>query len=254
MKIESKSNEKIKQLKKLNQKKYRQKLELFFIENIKIAFDAAKSDILPIEIFVTEDFEERNKKELDFIVKKAELEDYFIIDEKINKKFSNLDTPSGFAAVYSKQSMQIDYKKPIVYLNAISDPGNLGTILRSALAFNMKNIVIDEECADLYNFKTINAAKDAIFKLNIEFDKNKKFLKKIKKEMKIFSTRLEDGQNVKILKKKKLFCIVLGSEAHGVDKRIQKMSDGFIKIKMSKDIESLNVAAAAAIIFYEQFR
>jgi len=254
IKISSKDNEKIKNLKKLNQKKYREKLGQFFIENIKIAFDAAKQNILPQAIFITEEFEERNKKELDFVLKKSKLDEYYLIDEKINKRFSNLDTPSGFAAVYERLNTKIDYSKPIIYLNGINDPGNLGTILRSALAFNMKNVVLDSDCADLYNFKTLNAAKDSFFKLNIEFDKANKILKNIKKQMPIYSTRLKGGEEPKSLKKQKLFCVVLGSEAHGVDQKIQKMSDGFIKIKMSDEIESLNVATAAAIIFYELYK
>jgi len=254
VKIESKDNEKIKFLKKLNQKKYREKYNQFFVENIIIAFDAAKAGIYPDSVFITEDFEERNKKKLDFVFKKADLTEYYLINEKLNKKFSNLDTSAGFAAIYSKKPGQADLSKSVVYLNALSDPGNLGTILRSALAFNLKNIVIDEDCVDLYNFKVINAAKESFFKLNIEFDKNKKILKKIKEEMKVYSTKLEDGEDIKKIKKQKKVCIVLGSESHGVDKKIEKLSDEFISIKMSDEIESLNVASAAAIIFYELYK
>ncbi len=252
--IESKDNEKIKFLKKLNQKKYREKYDQFFVENITIAFDAAKTEIYPDFVFITEDFEERNKKKLDFVLKKSDLKEYYLIDEKLNKKFSNLDTPAGFAAIYSKKPGKVDLAKSIVYFNALSDPGNLGTILRSALAFNLKNIVIDEDCVDLFNFKVINAAKESFFKLNIEFDKNRKLLKKIKEEMKIYSTKLEGGEDIKRIKKQKKVCIVLGSESHGVDKKIEKIADGAITIKMGDEIESINVASAAAIIFYELYK
>jgi TrmH family RNA methyltransferase len=162
-----------------------------------------------------------------------------------------MDTPPGIAAVYSKPGNKIDYTKPVVYLNAINDPGNVGTILRSALAFDLKNIVIDERSADVYNPKTISAAKEAIFKLNIGFDKDLAILKEIKKKMHIIATQLEESDGLDILNKQKLFCVVLGSESHGVDEAIRKMSDDFVKIPMSADIESLNVAASAAIIFHE---
>lgn len=252
--ITSKDNEKIKFLRKLRQKKYRGEFSKFFVENATIIADAAMAGIYCEALFVTKDFIEKNKEKLRFILEKSKIGEYHLIDEKTNESFSDLETPPGIAAVYSKPKKKIDYSKPIIYLNAINDPGNLGTIFRSALAFGLKNIVVDEHSADVYNPKTINAAKDAIFKLNIEFDKDLKILKEIKGKMPIFATRLEKSEGLEILKKQKLFCVVLGSESHGVDKAIQDISDGFIRIPMSGEIESLNVAASAAIIFYEMYR
>ncbi len=252
--ITGKDNAKIKLLKQLGMKKYRDESGKFLVENAVTIHDAAKTGVVFNSIFVTEDFAERNREIFDSIVDRSKASEYYLIDEKINRSFSSLDTAPGIAAVYSKPENKIDLAKPVVYLNAINDPGNLGTILRSALAFNLKNIVIDERSADVYNPKTVSAAKDAIFKLNIEFDKDLAILKEIKKKMPIFTTRLESSDRLDILNKQKLFCIVLGSESHGVDEAIQKMSDDFIKIPMGDEIESLNVGASAAIIFYEIYR
>lgn len=252
--IISKDNAKIKTLKQLGQKKYRDESGKFLVENAVIIRDAAKAGVVFGALFVTKDFLEKNKGIFDFIIDKSGISEYHLIDEKINKFFSSLDTAPGIAAVCSKPENKIDYTKSVIYLNAINDPGNLGTILRSALAFGLKNIVIDERSADVYNPKTISAAKDAIFKLNIEFDQNLKILKDINKVMPVFTTRLEKSRGLDILKKQKLFCIVLGSESHGVDEAIQKMSDDFIRIPISDEIESLNVAASAAIIFYEIYK
>ncbi|MBT4277926.1 RNA methyltransferase [Candidatus Falkowbacteria bacterium] len=254
LKITSKDNEKIKFLKKLNQKKYREEYSKFFIENLKIIKDAVKAGFIFEDLFVTEEFVEKNQKEFEVILSKSGVEKYYIINTIVNKSFSNLDTLSGICAVYKKIDKKINYNKPIVYLNNISDPGNLGTILRSALAFDIENIVLDENCVDLYNYKTLSAARGSIFKLNIEFDENLKVLKKIKKKMKVFSTNVRKGKDVDTLDKEKTFCIVLGSEARGVDKNIQEISDDFIKIKTSNKIESLNVATSAGIIFYKIFK
>ncbi|MDP3057203.1 MAG: RNA methyltransferase [bacterium] len=251
LKITSKDNAKIKILKQLGQKKYRDESGKFLVENAVIIHDAAKVGIVFDEIFVIKDFIEKNKEKFDFIIEKNGSGEYYLIDEKINKSFSSMDTAPGIAAVYSKPARKLDLAQPIIYLNAINDPGNLGTIFRSALAFGLKNIVVDERSADVYNPKTISAAKDAIFKLNIEFDKDLKILKEIKSKMPIFATRLEKSESLEILTKEKLFCVVLGSESHGVEKKIQEISDNFIRIPMSEEIESLNVAASAAIIFYE---
>lgn len=251
LKIESTENSKIKLLKKLNQKKYREKFSEFCVENLTIIIDSQKSGFNFEQLFVTENFIKKNKEKFEYLINNTKNEkEIYIIDEKINKSFSNLETPPGIVAVYKTYESKIDYSKKIVYLNNISDPGNMGTILRSALAFDIKDIILDENCVDLYNFKTINSAKDSIFKLNIEFDNNLKLLKKIKKQMKIFSTRLENANNLNILKKENKFCIIFGNESSGVDKKIIAMSDDFIKIDMTSDIESLNVASSAAIIFY----
>lgn len=254
LEIASKDNAKIKILKQLGLKKYRDESGKFLVENAVIIQDAVKAGIIFDAIFFTKDFINKDKEKFDLIIEKSNTSEYYLIDEKINKSFSSMDTAPGIAAVYSRSEKKIDCSKPVIYLNAINDPGNLGTILRSALAFGLKNIVIDERSADVYNPKTINAAKDAIFKLNIEFDKDLWVLKEVKSKMPIFATRLEKSEGLEILKKQKLFCIVMGSESHGVDKTIQGVSDGFIRIPMSEEIESLNVAASAAIVFYEVYK
>lgn len=254
LEIKSRDNPKIKFLKQLSQKKYRDESGKFLVENAVIIFDAVKAGVIPEAIFATGEFISKNKEKFDEFVSKSGIGEYYLIGDKINKSFSSLDTAPGIVAVYSKTEREFDWIESVVYLNGISDPGNLGTILRSALAFGLKNIVIDEHSADIYNPKTISAAKDAIFKLNIVFDKDLRVLKKIKEKMDIYSTRLDKSEGLEVLKKEKLFCVVLGSESHGVDKRIQDMSDKFIRIPMSGEIESLNVAASAAIVFWEMFK
>ncbi len=253
-KITSRDNPKIKFLRQLQQKKYRDKFGKFVVENAVIIGDALKAGIFFESIFVTQDFINKHKEKYEEICGQAKVKEYYLIDEKTNESFSSLITAPGICAVYSKIEREINYTTPIIYLNGINDPGNMGTILRSALAFGLKNIVMDEGCADPYNPKTITAAKDAIFKLNIALDSDLKILKKIAERMKIFSTRLEHSHTLDILKNEKIFCLVLGSEAHGVNKPIQAISDDFIKIEMGKEMESLNAASAAAIIFYEIFR
>ena len=259
--IKSTSNEKIKHLKSLNQKKFREENQQFIVENLKIIYDSMKLDTGFESLFVTQDFIKKNQAKFDELIEDLKIEEYFLIDEKVNNYFSSLDTPSGICALYSMKKTEIDFESIVVYLNKINDPGNLGTIMRSALAFGIKNIVLDENCVDIYNSKTINSAKDAIFKLNIELDNNRKILGEIKKRMKIYSTRLEDSSGIEALKKhpgyavgsaeaRKKFCIVFGNEANGIDNGIYDMSDEFIKINMTSDIESINVASSAAIIFH----
>jgi len=248
MKITSKDNEKIKHLKKLKQKKYRDEAGEFVVENLKIISDALASGIIFESLFVTEAFLQSEPERLTEILKRAG--DYFVINEQINKSFSSLETPAGICAVYKIKKRDIDFSDKIVYLNNISDPGNLGTILRSALAFGFRNIILDEQCVDLHNPKTIQAAKDAIFKLNIDIDSDLEILQRIKKAMPIIATRMEEATDVSVFKVPSKYCVVLGSEAHGVSAAIQKLTDEFVKINISPEMESLNVAVASGIIFF----
>lgn len=248
--IKSTGNEKIKYLKSLNQKKYRQENSQFIVENFKTIYDSRSCDSGIEDLFVTEEFIEKNQEKFDELISDLKLEEYFLIESHVNETFSSLETPSGICALYNIKEKQIDFDSIVIYLNKINDPGNLGTIFRSALAFDIKNIVVDSDCVDIYNPKTINSAKDAIFKLNIKVDNNRELLKDIKDKMKIYSTRLEDSSGMEILKKQNKFCLVFGSEANGIDNEIYEISDGFIKINMSDNIESINVASSAAIIFH----
>jgi len=241
--IKSRENEKIKLLKKLSQKKYRDRLGLFCVENYKIIIDAYAFGYVPIMLFIKEEMEINNDL-------KQKVDQVFLIDSKINEAFSELDTPPGICAVYEEKKHEINMNKSILYLNGVSDPGNMGTIMRTALAFGVENVVGDEKCADIYNSKTIQAAKDSVFKLNFVKDKNLSLLKTIKKNMKIFSTRMRDAKDVKSIGRPETFCLVLGSEAHGVNSEVENLSDEFIKIDIDKKMESLNVAVAGGIILH----
>ncbi len=247
-KIDSQQNTQIKFLEKLNSKKYRLESKKFTVENLTIILDALKDGFDFEALFVTEEFALKHKKELAYIENNSHLRNFYLIDSKLNKHYSNLDTPSGITAVYDIIEKKLDVAS-VVYLNGIGDPGNLGAILRSALAFGFANIVLDENCVDAHNPKVVNAAKDAIFKLNIIEDKTGNWLKST--DLPIYGTSSHFGSNLSEFKPAKAYCLVLGCESHGVNSEIVKMAIENIKIEMSSRIESLNVAASAAILFYE---
>ncbi len=251
--IVSRDNKKIKLLKKLGTKKYRNKFGKFLVENIAIIYDAMNSECELETLFVTQEILDSGCNKIKFIVEKVGLENIFIISKDVNKYFSSLETPSGIVAIYNKsEEVELDFSKRILYLNEIKDPGNLGTILRSAVAFDISEIVLDEGCVDLYNPKVVQSAKDAIFKTNVVFDKNGEILREIKNEMKVFVTDVDGGVEVKdAFKNEEDFCVVLGSESHGVSDDVKGIADEIINIKSSSEMESLNVAVSTGIILYE---
>ncbi len=266
--ITSKDNEKIKRLKKLGMKKYRDEFGEFLVENATILLDALRAGFQPTSLFVTQEFIDKDPERWAEIEKNCGLEEYHLIDGRVNKTFSELDTSAGIGAVYQKNvaegfslpcqqngTLKGSATLQVIYLNSISDPGNLGTILRSALAFGIENIVLDAECVDVYNPKTIQAARDAIFKINLVFDdQDRGILKQLKDKMPIYSTSLDGDTGLDTLEQVDTFCLVLGNEAHGVDPVIADLSDELIKIKMSDQVDSLNVSAAAAILFHNIYR
>jgi len=246
--ISSAQNKQIKTLEKLNAKKYREELGQFIVENLVIILDALKSGHDFVALFVTAEFYGKHVEQINYLQKNSACSNFYLIDSKINKFYSNLDTPSGITAVYNINDKILD-KTSVICLNGVSDPGNLGTIMRSALAFGFTNLVLDGTCVDVYNPKVVGAAKDAIFKLNIIIDKDGAWLKNNK--LPLYVTSSHQGLSLAKFKPAKSFCLVLGSESHGVDPALTKKADQAIKIEMSDEIESLNVATAAAILFYE---
>jgi TrmH family RNA methyltransferase len=247
-KITSPENSQIKLLEKLNFKKYRQELGNFVVENLTIITDALKAQHDFEALFVTEEFLKKHPEKMQYLQDNSQAKNFYLIDSKLNKHYSNLDTPSGITAIFKIKRNELSASS-VIYLNDIGDPGNLGAILRSSLAFDFVNLVLDEDCVDIYNPKVINAAKDAIFKLNIFEDKTGDWLRHTK--LPIYTTSSHEGVDLIKLKPAKAFCLVLGSESQGVSPEIMELAEKNIKIEMSSEIESLNVAAAAAILLYE---
>ena len=246
--ITSAQNSHIKELIKLKQPKYRRETGLFVVENLTIIYDALRSGFAFETLFITEEFAAKNREQVDFLTANSQSAELYLIDSKINKAYSDLSTPSGITAIYKIKINSLS-KDSVIYLDGVSDPGNLGTIMRNALAFGLENLVLSKECADPYSAKTISASKDAIFKLNILEDRADDWLKKC--ALPIYATSSHEGTQLEKFKPAKKFCLVLGSESQGVSPEILASATEKIKITISNKIESLNVAAAAAILFYE---
>ncbi len=250
-KINSTHNQQIKLLKKLVHKKYRQQEQKFIVENYTIIHDAWQNNHKLSTLFVTDEFRQKYPKKYKFLQSITPQNNFYLINKQINKSYSQLATPSGVSAIYNIKNRSLDPVKPTVYLNTINDPGNLGTIIRTMLAFGFYNLVVDEKCTDIYNAKTINSAKNSIFAINILKDKHKKYLNSIKNKIPIYATNTQKGHNISHMHIPNNFCLLIGSETHGLDTKIIAMADKNIKIKMNKKLESLNVAIATAIILYK---
>jgi TrmH family RNA methyltransferase len=246
--ITSLQNNQIKLLKKLALKKYRLEYQQFTVENLTIIIDALRAGYDFECLFVTAEFMTRHLDKFEFIQENSKA-GYYVIDEMMSSHFSQLDTPAGITAIYKFPKNKIEGNESVIYLNSISDPGNLGTIMRTALAFNFNNLVLDDNCVDIYNAKTIAAAKDSIFKLNLLEDKDGSWVKNTK--LPVYVTSSHGDADLDSFQADDKFCLVLGNESHGVSEEINKLAAKQIKSDISDNIESLNVSVAAAILFYK---
>ena len=137
-------------------------------------------------------------------------------------------------------------------LDEIQDPGNLGTIIRSSVAFNIDTIILSKTCVDLYNSKVIRSTQGMLFHINIIISDLKEIVMNLKKEnYQILSTKVDGGKNIKEFKTSDKLAIIMGNEGNGVSAEIMNLSDNFVYIDMNKNCESLNVAVATSIILYE---
>ncbi len=246
--ITSKTNESIRLLRQLAQKKYRDSTGYFIIENIKTIYDAVQFGVNIHALYITEQL---LKKPQALIMEIIKYSPYYVrLSEYINVYVSSLDTPSGIIAIFKKPESKVTVSESVIYLNGISDPGNMGTILRTAVAFGFHNIVVDDYCVDIFNPKTIQASKEAVFKLAIYHDSGYQFLEKIKGIMPIIGTRSQNAISIETKRINLPICLVLGNEANGISTPVVNWVDYFVSIPLSTAMESLNVSIAAGILFY----
>ena len=239
------SNNRIKEITKLHQKKYRDELGLFIAEGEKILEELVNANAEIIEIIALKD------KKLNCSIKNIKY-----VDENIMKKIATTSSVCEVLTIAKKRELSvldITKKNKLVLLDSISDPGNLGTIIRSACAFGIEGIILYGDCVDLYSPKVIRSCTGNFFKIPIiQIHKLEELNKNLKSHTKIAtSLSKENNIEIKACKDFEKFIIMFGSEAKGLCKELTNITEKNIKIDMKNNVESLNLAISASIIFYE---
>lgn len=246
---------KIKLIASLKEKKFREAENLFLIEGEKICIEALSSDWEVVEVILTNNYEPG--EQLANLIKKRKIE-VNRINEKDYKKISNEKTPPGCSALikikkYDLEKDLIENKlDKVILLEQINDPGNLGTIIRTADWFNFSGIILSENSCDVFNPKVVKGSMGSLFHLkiyeninlinSIEILRNYGFL--------IIGTDLK-GLDIKKLKKRDKIAVIFGNESHGLSLNTKNQCDEIVTIPKSGSSESLNVAISASIIMYE---
>lgn len=262
--ITSKSNEKVKFIKSLNEKKFRQEHKAFYIEGVKVVNEVINQrkaiDILFIaycdEILkkVNGGSELLQTLETSKYLRNLQI---FNISKNIFETITDTKTPQGILAVLKIPEFSIDEilknEKNVLLLDKLQDLGNIGTIIRSADAFNIKSIICINGTADVYSPKVLRSTMGSILREKIIYISEEKVDELKKYGHLIIGTSLEARKYITDFDFPSKCIFVLGNEANGMSKRVENSCDTLVKIKMSGSAESLNVSVAAGIILYEQF-
>ena len=169
------------------------------------------------------------------------------------KKISTMDTPSNVVALCRKL-INKNIGKKILLLDEVQDPGNLGTIIRSSVAFGIDTIILSENTVDLYNPKVLRSTQGMYNFINIFSMNSKTAIEDIKSRgIKVYGTNVVNGVDVKSLndEDKRSFCLIVGNEGNGVREEVLELCDKNLYIKMNDNVESLNVGVACSILLYE---
>ncbi len=255
--ITSKENETVKTIKKLKDKKYRDETGLYIIEGIKMLEEAIEEKARIRKIIICEECLKAGDLEQKVLYEIAKYNCIYV-NSKVFNSLTDVVAPQGIMAVIEKpnKDIKIKYDQDIILaLDGIQDPGNLGTILRTADSVNLKQIIVTKNTADSYNPKVVRSTMGAILRIKIiETDDLAKTLKEAKKnKFKIVATSLDTNNSIYDIDYNKKV-IVIGNEANGVSKEIQELADNKVKIPMLGKTESLNASVATGIILYEYVR
>lgn len=263
--ITSKSNSTIVEIAKLNDKKYRNLTKRFICDGVKLFCECVDygAKIRYVILNDASAFDDLILKKIQFC--KDNGATVLCVTDPVFLKLTSEKAPQGIITVcdflsekhrYFTNAKNIYNSEKVMLFESVRDPGNLGTIIRSAAAFGIDRIILSSDCADIYSPKVMRSAMGAVFKVGIDviddFSSSVKALREGGR--KVLASML--GHNSLILGKDKISksdVIVLGNEGHGVSDKTAELCDDTVFIPMCSNTESLNVSMAAGIFMWELF-
>jgi RNA methyltransferase, TrmH family len=248
-KIESIKNPLVKQWKKLQTRKERDRTKSFLIEGFHLVEEALDYPNTITEIIISEHADIPSRWELNDI-------NVIIVTDDIMNEICETETTQGIAAVCKQgdlQEISLDYQKTkLLLVDAVQDPGNLGTIIRTAEAAGIDAIIIGEGTVDIYNSKVVRSTQGAIFHLPLIKGSLHTWIKKIKEQnIPVYGTALHNAVPYhEVTPSQGSFALIVGNEGNGVDKDLLAETTQNLYIPIYGKSESLNVAIAGAILLY----
>lgn len=216
--IKSKDNNKIKYIRSIKNKKTRDKEKVFLVEGIKFVTEAIKDYPYVKFVLLSEKLRYKSTKDLEILhtyILNKNIE-VFYCEDNIFENIGDTITSQGAIAVLSQINYTFDEilrKNFIIFCDRVQDPGNLGTIIRTADAFSPSAVVLNRGCTDVYNSKVVRATAGCIFRTLFLYEENKQIINKLKNEgFKIISTVVKSSFTFEDVENAEKLCIVIGNE------------------------------------------
>ena len=240
--ITSKANSVVKNAKKLHQKKYRK--SAYLIEGWHLFEEAVQAGVTIEKIFALESYREQL----------VAFPQTVWVSEDILLDLADSQTPQGIVAVVQKEEVeQTDFSQgKFLFLEDVQDPGNVGTIIRTADAAGFTGVIVSDKSADIYSLKTLRSMQGSHFHLPIYRMSSQALLKETKEAaIPVLATTLsKDSVDYRELPPIENFVLVMGNEGQGISPLMAESADQLVHISMKGQAESLNVAVAAGILIF----
>lgn len=264
--ITSNTNANIKEYVKLrDSKSFRNKNNLFVVESVKLLNEAIDSGIIIKKAFVTSLSKEKNYEILQSLFEKSkkntEKAKLYEITQDIEKKLTITGNSQGVFAVCEKLDKNdvwdtINIQGKYVFLSHLQDTGNVGTIIRTALALGLNGIIVSKDTCDLYSLKVLRASMGSVFRINwYESENIVEDLRQLSKHFKTYAAVLDDtATDLLDVNFSKNSIIVIGNEGNGLDVEEVSACTNKITISMKGNAESLNAGIASSILMWEMMK
>lgn len=253
--IESKDNNLFKNTKKLKERKNRNKSNKYIIEGFRLVQEAFKANVDVDYLIVTQDGSEKIDQFLsNYITEQVRI---YHISDNLFKELVSTENPQGILAVINMNLKPINFDGNFYLIcDKVQDPGNIGTIIRTAHAAGVEGIILTKGTVDIYNEKAIRSTMGSIFYIPVHYDDdNLSLVKNLKsKGFKLVVTSLETDKDFFQEDLGGKVVLTVGNEGNGVSEEVFELADTKVKIPMPGNAESLNVAIATSVIMYEKVR
>jgi TrmH family RNA methyltransferase len=243
--IESVKNQKVKQWRKLHTKKEREATGTFMIEGLHLVEEALKTKEMIKDLIVSEEAKLPTHWNVDQL-------NIILVTKEVMKAISDTEAPQGIAAIceFQKQHEANSWGK-VLFVDGVQDPGNLGTIIRTADAAGIDGIILGEGTVDHYNSKVIRSSQGSIFHLPIVNGNLMEWFQVYnEKQIPIYGTSLQNGVSYREATPTEQFCLIIGNEGSGVDRELLQKTTKNLYIPIYGGAESLNVGIATGILLY----
>ncbi|MBA2173383.1 RNA methyltransferase [Halobacillus locisalis] len=239
--ITSIQNNKVKEWKKLHKRKYRNQEQAFLVEGFHLVEEVIKSDFLVKELIVREGVEIQSDADIPTTE----------VSGQVFDAIAETETPQGIAAVVEQRSFDYEPGRWTLIVDAVQDPGNLGTMIRTADAAGFDHVILGKGTVDPYNDKVIRATQGSLFHIPIFQGDIQDYVGKLQeKGTHVWASTLSDASPYKNLNVPEKVALIVGNEGQGIDDSVAALADERVYIPIYGQAESLNVAIASAVLMY----